>query len=955
MMNKDHNDSGNNDNDNDSGNNDNVIDSDNDNDSSVHIAVQDVLDQLVKHFRQNIHSDLENSFVFRPTGNDRLNIDSSIIDNESFVGPEIRLSTIVRYWLNQLWSPTENYSLVEILLIVSEWIQGYETSIRPFVFNTTHHSAGFTVIPQFDPGCLHILTNYEIMLSEMILKLLACIDNDMNSDKNNHDSNRNTSLSLKRRFSRAVNVLSTDVTLLTSNTLDGNCRNNEQGVNKKSISNSNSNIKNNNNNNNLRKNIALPTLLKILSNTLTSLHQVCLLFDTKTINRISDNNKVTNNSTFDNANNSLPKYYDCLRRCAVTLLAFNYGTNNENGNNKDDKSATLLNVISPHHIAPSLSMSLSLMTPSSGTFRNDGLDIVRRMIKHSQEVRRRTYPSGSEDSDDELRYRYYLDGIGSYKGDIDDNYWNSNSESYFLTTDWIDPDNTKLISQLVDDIWSRMASLLLNRQVEVEYVIDDDIHVIIPQQRYQRRKSVLKILGGAVQLLQNVRAHFFGRDMHGVEKLMQQKQERKKGEESILASSVVVRMGRRVIKTTKNDNTSSPNDESPYIMIPSRIAVAVNALRILLAPDMILLEQHYQDDVDTLYGYRKVRNKILEDVFPICASLLDSSNITIVILGAAGFLLAIDALQSHFEDTVHEVGDGGEIVEGNNDDTDAWVNFMENTLSVLERAFQTSADHGPVVITIGRAQSRLFEIMLQHKVKYRGKNCSNEDYDNRFRRRRRIVTGHWLTRLERSSYRPTTENQCLELLLGGIIPLLSQHSTDGKNQADAIEVGRLGLAALLPLTTMTTTDAMGQLWGDETTRKTQIASMVALISLMLAAHPIMPCHGGKIMSNLLAAATTNTPTTANNNKSWPEEKSVHERLEFTNDSEGNNGNSPKTPNTESIRSMAVLTAAIALNICGPKFAGELLHSIRNDRERYQQNLLNVVSEVHRVAGDMMVR
>ena len=481
-----------------------------------------------------------------------------------------------------------------------------------------------------------------------------------------------------------------------------------------------------------------------------------------------------------------------------------------------------------------------------------------------------------------------------------------------------------------------MLSLLLLNRRQVEEV---------RQSKLLQRKSVLKILGGASPLLRDVRAHFFGRDMHGVEELLTQQQE----EETISASSVVIRMGRRVVNNTtkKHTSRSNSNDDPPYQMIPSRIVVAVNALRLLLTPDMILIEQNdYQDDVVDVssYGYRITREKILEDVFPICASLVDSTNTTYSTLGAAGFLLVTDVLlQSQLKDTtIHDVVDDDrrKILKCNNNDgnnnnsnNNALLNFMENTLSVLERAFQSSEGHGPVVVTIGRAQSKLFEIMLRRKEK--NEDCHDDD---RVRRRRRTVTGHWLTRLEKSSYRPTSEEQCLELLLGGILPLLSQHAIDRNNEADAIEVGRMGLAALLPLTTMTTTDGMGELWGDETTRKTQMASMVALINLMFAAHLIMPCHGGKIMSNLLAAAATATPiTNGNKNDGWSEEKS------------------PKTPTAASIRSMAVLTAAIALNICGPKFAGELVQSIEKDHEQYQQNILTVVSEVCKLAGDLIVR
>jgi hypothetical protein len=1011
---------------NDNDENDNYYDgddNDNENDEIFHRSVRSILDQLVKHFRQNIHSDLEENSpsMIVPSnksndhddddGNDNNNnrVDDSSGTKSYGDNNELprELSPIIRYWLDQLWSiavqqqqqvgttdttttndnDNDNTAIeVVVLMVVSEWINGYDTSIRSIIFDTNgtnHHrtaTANTILVPPFNPGCSSVLKNYELVLSEILFRLLDLVathdDDDNNSDRNddnndNDNSNNNNNnnnitksgsiviksspssliatsssssssssssaaspaaSSLKRSLSRTINIISTDVTILTA------AKNNEDN---EDDNNNNNNNNDDNKNKNLRRNVALPTLLKILSDTLTTLDQVCVLLDN---NKDTNNDENTSISNDNNGvkTNSLLEYYDCFRRCAVTLLAFDDGSNNNNNNNnnnneKDDNSATSsLNIISPHHLSPSLSLpistSTSLMTPASSVNvnKNDNLDIVQRMIKRLQDCRgdsssKSDDDDNDDDNDDDLCPSY------SY---LDDNYWDSYSKSYLSTQGWIDPNNTKYISQLVDDIWNKMLSLLLLNRRQVEEV---------RQSKLLQRKSVLKILGGASPLLRDVRAHFFGRDMHGVEELLTQQQE----EETISASSVVIRMGRRVVNNTtkKHTSRSNSNDDPPYQMIPSRIAVAVNALRLLLTPDMILLEHNdYQDDVVDVssYGYRITREKILEDVFPICASLVDSTNTTYSTLGAAGFLLVTDVLlQSQLKDTtIHDVVDDDrrKILkcnnnDGNNNNNNALLNFMENTLSVLERAFQSSEGHGPVVVTIGRAQSKLFEIMLRQKEK--NEDCHDDD---RVRRRRRTVTGHWLTRLEKSSYRPTSEEQCLELLLGGILPLLSQHAVDRNNEADAIEVGRMGLAALLPLTTMTTTDGMGELWGDETTRKTQMASMVALINLMFAAHLIMPCHGGKIMSNLLAAAATATPiTNGNKNGGWSEEKS------------------PKTPTAASIRSMAVLTAAIALNICGPKFAGELVQSIEEDHEQYQQNILTVVSEVCKLAGDLIVR
>merc|ERR1711935_917169 len=102
----------------------------------------------------------------------------------------------------------------------------------------------------------------------------------------------------------------------------------------------------------------------------------------------------------------------------------------------------------------------------------------------------------------------------------------------------------------------------------------------------------------------------------------------------------------------------------------------------------------------------------------------------------------------------------------------AWITFAENVLAVLDRALQSSSSHGHVVVAIGRAQSRLFETMLLREEHNNNNEERKQHSDDRFRQRRRVVTEQWLLNLERSLYRPTTERQQLELLLGGVIPLL---------------------------------------------------------------------------------------------------------------------------------------------------------------------------------------
>ena len=208
-----------------------------------------------------------------------------------------------------------------------------------------------------------------------------------------------------------------------------------------------------------------------------------------------------------------------------------------------------------------------------------------------------------------------------------------------------------------------------------------------------------------------------------------------------------------------------------------------------------------------------------------------------------------------------------------------------------------------------------------------------EDTDHHFRRRRLHVTEKWLLSLQRSQYYTTNQRQSLELLLGGVIPLLYQCAVDERCEADGMEVGRLGLAALLPL--ITRLDTAEQLGGLINGKKTQLASLVALVNLIFAAHPVMVGHGGKIMCSLLSAAASMTES--NSTDECKNENSSIEEI---------------SPTIDSIRSMAILIAAFILEIPNCKFAGQLLDSIENDCLQYEQSLLTVVSDVREVAASL---
>lgn len=927
---------------------DNGKDSDVKANDNVHRNVQEILEQLVAHFGQNIHAEvLLNSYSCKDTTSIPVSSSRTNGTNHNLRGQQERSTpSILQLWLDRLLSialqinnvsdfdlhtdrgdpdvnirfSRDNKRFSEnvdegIIAVLCEWIRGYEGSVRPRVFGTATTSSFVSSngMPTFDERCIPILKNYEFVLSKLLLKVTDNVEKE-NSTVSSASTLVPTTMPssyLKGSLLRVINLLSTDVTLLTVSTRGEDKKNEEQ--------------------NHFRRNEGLPTVLQILGNTIDALRQTIA---TLLLPETNDSDQTTNNQ-FKNI--FVPECHGCLRLCAVTLLAFDIAEDDRDHDNDNDCSFTnsaqfASVVLLPHNLSPLLS--------TSRDHRNNHLTLVRRILKQSENL------TSDDSSDSSTNVRKYLKGALNADSlsydDVDDDYWNSllsNSRGSLSTIGWIDSNsnNARATSRIVQDIWRSIASLLtsLSKQegeVNNESCETTEDSVTVDgndfKQHQERLKFVLNMLGGPSPLLRDIRAHFFGRNLQGIEDLAQRKGKSSASDANDTEiSSVVIHMGRRVTKTKKNTDLS-PSDGPINERAPSRTAATVNALRLLLVPAMI-------DGMD-----KTCRENVLKDVFPICAALLDSNNASFGALGAAGFLRAIDVLAPREIDPAStDAGPDQHALQKRSNivDDDAWTNFAENTLTVLEKSLQSSSDRGHVVVAIGRAQSRLFETMLlrgkQNQCEKRTQKME-EDIDKRFRRRRRITTEQWLLTLERSLYRPTTKRQQLELLLGGVIPLLSQHALDERFEADGMEVGRLGLAALLPLTTNTPArvDATEQFGAEHIGRKTQMASMVALVNLIFAAHPIMASHGGKIMSHLLMTAASITPSITKNT------------------SERENEENP--PTMDSIRNMAVLSAAIVLVICESKFSGQLLESIENDRGQYQQNLFAVVSEVREVAAGL---
>jgi hypothetical protein len=304
-------------------------------------------------------------------------------------------------------------------------------------------------------------------------------------------------------------------------------------------------------------------------------------------------------------------------------------------------------------------------------------------------------------------------------------------------------------------------------------------------------------------------------------------------------------MGRRVTKT------EPVVKDKPFIAIPSRVNVAIGFLQRLSKEEKV----------------PSASRALFVQMMPIVFELLDAAGAAHIALGTSSLI--------HLLDTVTP---SKEYIEG----------FAEPAISALDLDF-TSRREGPLLLLIGQAQIRLLPLL------------------NETNKRRRQLTKRWFSLLLHSSVRPTTIDLCLELLLGGIIPLLLQHSQ--QPNADAMELGRLGLSAILPL-----------LANEFTSASIKAAALIALINLMIGAYPIMPDHGSKIMCHLLAFGLSLTPSTTSTGGDY-----------------GNSG----------IRQLCIHTGAVALHVCGEKNAGKLLDDLERARDDYQEAMQIVVADIKR--------
>lgn len=250
-----------------------------------------------------------------------------------------------------------------------------------------------------------------------------------------------------------------------------------------------------------------------------------------------------------------------------------------------------------------------------------------------------------------------------------------------------------------------------------------------------------------------------------------------------------------------------------FLDSPSRVHAAMHYI--------LLLEKTDFEGQDSVH--------IWEEMLPILYELLSADASAHIGMGATALIHLLSLSQSHNTNTLNAKNSGFPFAK-----------LAGTLLPVLDMACQVCRKGQPYAL-IAQAQSLLCEVFTQG------------DAAENITKHRRKKTRYFFTVLDKHSHKVSDPDGLLwALLVGGILPLLYQHATesDAISNVDAMEIGRLGLSALLPIVQYSSGWDVGS--DNNTTRKMLAPSVLALVYLLNVAYPIMLGHGGKIMSELLA-------------------------------------------------------------------------------------------------------
>jgi hypothetical protein len=324
-------------------------------------------------------------------------------------------------------------------------------------------------------------------------------------------------------------------------------------------------------------------------------------------------------------------------------------------------------------------------------------------------------------------------------------------------------------------------------------------------------------------------------------------------------------------------------DSEPFKEVP---ALAVAAIRVMAA-----------------LKFPNVTSNVLENTIPVAFTLIDSYAEYHQAFGAA-ILWNI----------LTQVTPTCFVSFSKRDDDAGKRTYFENTQKVLSLACRT-CKHSLSLCLLTMARFKLFEMAPSKEGNKLRRDGVSESYE-------------WI---QKSSFAgPGAESESLEVLFISLASCLQPllHALAQLPEAGAMELGRAGLAVLLPLIRWDS----NTLWG----RKVQVASMECLLSLMMGAYPIMGRHGGKIMSELISCVGRLQRDVAIQNE--VQNRSLH-----------HDENDEPLAATKMTMVVALHVASAALVLCGQR-AEDVL--IKIETGSYNKSLVDACSVVRSSAAAM---
>lgn len=213
------------------------------------------------------------------------------------------------------------------------------------------------------------------------------------------------------------------------------------------------------------------------------------------------------------------------------------------------------------------------------------------------------------------------------------------------------------------------------------------------------------------------------------------------------------------------------------------------------------------------------------DAIPIALTLLDDVHSFYQGLGAIIFLSVIESLSSFGVDTKI---------------SSFVAQFNPFLTSAFEAAIkQCGRDEAPLITTICFAQRKWIQYLFSHS---QHPDCLvSPEIVKALARKAAVDMLHAVINQARFGGRDGNDERIVGMLVAGINPLLAMLTE--LPDAAAVEIARVGLSAVLPL--------IGWRGSSLESHAIHITSIACLLSLINGAYPIMPKHGGKILTEIL--------------------------------------------------------------------------------------------------------